>query len=485
MVCSTLPCGWSPGSVPTVTAAGMLGAALADAVGDVRTRATDRLAYAHDASHFVLTPQAVVVPRDAAEVGRLFATARRAGVPLTFRSGGTSLSGQAVTGGILADTRRHFRRVEVVDDGARVRVGPGATIRQVNARLAAYGRKLGPDPASEGACTLGGVVANNSSGMACGTVANSYATLESLTLVLPSGTVVDTGAPDADARLRGPGARAARGPRPDPRPAPRRRHVARQDRAAVLDEEHDGLRAQLVPRPHPSGRRAGAPRGGQRGHARVHRRDRHAHGAAAAPRPHRPARVRRLVRSHRCTARARRHRPGHHRAARRHLAARRPDRPAGRRPPARAFRGPTGRAARRVPGRDRRRRRHARRGGPRGARGPAGHRAAHAGRRPRRTGRAVAHPQGPLRRGRGRPPVRHDGVAGGHRRAGPGAAAHLRAAHRAVRPARLRGRRDLRARQGRQHPLHAHRAAVRRLARPVLPVHRGHGRSSSSTRAAR
>jgi len=184
-----------------VTLSTALTTALADAATDVRTRATDRLAYAHDASHFVLTPQAVVVPRDAAEVGRLFAAARRAGVPLTFRSGGTSLSGQAVTGGILADTRRHFRGIEVLDDGARVRVGPGATIRQVNARLAAHGRKLGPDPASEGACTLGGVVANNSSGMACGTVANSYATLESLTLVLPSGTVIDTGAPDADARL--------------------------------------------------------------------------------------------------------------------------------------------------------------------------------------------------------------------------------------------------------------------------------------------
>jgi D-lactate dehydrogenase len=184
-----------------VTAPGTLETALADAIGDVRARATDRLAYAHDASHFVLTPQAVAVPRDAVEVGRLFATSRRTGVPMTFRSGGTSLSGQAVTGGILADTRRHFRRIEVLDDGARVRVGPGATIRQVNARLAAHGRKLGPDPASEGACTLGGVVANNSSGMACGTVANSYATLDSLTLVLPSGTVVDTGAPDADAKL--------------------------------------------------------------------------------------------------------------------------------------------------------------------------------------------------------------------------------------------------------------------------------------------
>ena len=59
------------GSVLTVTAPGTLETALADAIGDVRARATDRLAYAHDASHYLLTPQAVAVPRDAAEVGRL------------------------------------------------------------------------------------------------------------------------------------------------------------------------------------------------------------------------------------------------------------------------------------------------------------------------------------------------------------------------------------------------------------------------------
>ncbi|WP_309234120.1 FAD-binding protein [Micromonospora sp. ATA51] len=75
-------------------------------------------------------------------------------------------------------------------------------LRQVNNRLAPYGRKLGPDPASESACTIGGVVANNSSGMTCGTEFNTYRTLESLLLVLPSGTVLDTGAPDADERLR-------------------------------------------------------------------------------------------------------------------------------------------------------------------------------------------------------------------------------------------------------------------------------------------
>ncbi len=170
--------------------------------GQLRTRALDRLALGHDASHYFLTPTAVVTPRDAADVGRLLQVSAARGVPLTFRSGGTSLSGQAGTDGILVDTRKHFRDIEILDDGARVRVGPGATVRQVNARLARLGRKLGPDPASEIACTLGGVVNNNSSGMACGTVQNTYRTLESLILVLPSGTVIDTGAADSDDRLR-------------------------------------------------------------------------------------------------------------------------------------------------------------------------------------------------------------------------------------------------------------------------------------------
>jgi D-lactate dehydrogenase len=176
----------------------VLAAVEAAVPGIARTRASDRLGMAHDASHYLLTPQAVLVPESAEQVAALL----RTGLPMTFRSGGTSLSGQAVSEHLLVDTRRHFRSIEVLDDGKRVRVQPGAVLRQVNARLAPYGRKLGPDPASESACTIGGVVANNSSGMTCGTHANTYRTLESMTLVLPSGTVIDTGAPDADERLR-------------------------------------------------------------------------------------------------------------------------------------------------------------------------------------------------------------------------------------------------------------------------------------------
>ena len=177
------------------------------------------------------------------------------------------------------DTRRHFRDIEILDAGARVRVGPGATVRQVNARLARFGRKLGPDPASEIACTLGGVVANNSSGMACGTVANTYNTLDSLVLVLPSGTVIDTGAADADERLRPLEPALYEGlarlrDRVRANPA-----SVRIDRAAVLDEEHHGLRAELAAGPHPAGGHPGAPGGRQRGHPGLRRIRGHAHRA--------------------------------------------------------------------------------------------------------------------------------------------------------------------------------------------------------------
>ena len=168
----------------------------------VRQRSIDRFAMAHDASHYLLVPELVVTPPDADAVARVFEAARAAGRPVTFRSGGTSLSGQGVTNAILVDTRSAFRRIEVSPDGRRVRVQPGATVRQTNLRLARHGRRLGPDPASEIACTIGGVIANNSSGMACGITENSYRTVTSLRVVLPSGTTLETGAPDASERLR-------------------------------------------------------------------------------------------------------------------------------------------------------------------------------------------------------------------------------------------------------------------------------------------
>lgn len=161
-----------------------------------------RYAYASDASHYLRVPEAVVVAESIRDIVEITSIALRNSVPMTFRSGGTSLSGQSSGNGILVDTRRAFKQIELLDGGGRVRVQAGATLRAVNARLAPHGRILGPDPASDIACTIGGVIANNSSGMAAGTELNSYRTLESLVAVLPSGTVIDSSAPGASDALR-------------------------------------------------------------------------------------------------------------------------------------------------------------------------------------------------------------------------------------------------------------------------------------------
>lgn len=166
------------------------------------TRAITRLARAHDASHFLLTPSSVVIPQSVDDVATLMVEARRRRTPITFRAGGTSLCGQAVTDGILVDVRRAFRDIEVLDDGLRVRAGAGATLGAVNARLRRYGRRLGPDLTSEVACTIGGIIANNSSGMLAGVEQNSYNTIDSMVFVLPSGRVIDTADPTSDMTLR-------------------------------------------------------------------------------------------------------------------------------------------------------------------------------------------------------------------------------------------------------------------------------------------
>ena len=166
------------------------------------TKAIDRFRTSADASHFLLIPNAVATPSSAEEVAELFAYASKNKTSITFRSGGTSLSGQSVTDGILVDTRKNFRNFEVLDGGLKVKVQPGATVRAVNARLARFGRKLGPDPASEVACTIGGVIANNSSGMACGITHNTYQTLESALIVLANGAIIDTSSVSADEAVK-------------------------------------------------------------------------------------------------------------------------------------------------------------------------------------------------------------------------------------------------------------------------------------------
>ncbi len=167
----------------------------------VLTRAIDLVRYATDASPYRLFPKAVVIAGSVDDLRAILAYARERGESVTFRAAGTSLSGQAQGDGILVDVRRDWSGVTVEEGGRRLRARPGTILSRANLALAAHGFRLGPDPASASACTVGGVVANNSSGMCCGTTQNSYKTVSSLTLLLPSGTLIDTADPAAEARF--------------------------------------------------------------------------------------------------------------------------------------------------------------------------------------------------------------------------------------------------------------------------------------------
>ncbi|MBD7976214.1 FAD-binding and (Fe-S)-binding domain-containing protein [Serpens gallinarum] len=150
------------------------------------------LAFGTDASFYRLIPKLVVRVESEHEVVELLKLANAERVPVTFRAAGTSLSGQAISDSVLIVLGDHWNGRDVRNGGAQIRLQPGVIGANANAVLAPLGRKIGPDPASINAAKIGGIVANNSSGMCCGTAQNSYKTLAGLRLVLADGTVVDS-----------------------------------------------------------------------------------------------------------------------------------------------------------------------------------------------------------------------------------------------------------------------------------------------------
>lgn len=159
---------------------------------DTLTELWQRYAFANDAGHYLLIPQAVMQPRSENEIVEILKESRRRRVPITFRAGGTSLSGQSITDGWLVDIGRHWRIAEPLEHGERVRVQGGAVGAYVNAKLRPFRRKMGPDPSSIQSAMMGGILSNNSSGMCCGVSNNAYHTLESIRFILPDGSIWDT-----------------------------------------------------------------------------------------------------------------------------------------------------------------------------------------------------------------------------------------------------------------------------------------------------
>lgn len=150
------------------------------------------LAFGTDASFYRLIPKMVIKTTGEEEVSLILKECSKLSIPVTFRAAGTSLSGQAISDSVLVIAGNHWNKFKIDQDGLRISLQPGLTGGKVNSLLARYGRKIGPDPASIDAAMIGGIAANNASGMCCGTSENSYKTLSSMRVIFADGSVLDT-----------------------------------------------------------------------------------------------------------------------------------------------------------------------------------------------------------------------------------------------------------------------------------------------------
>ncbi len=132
---------------------------------DVRCDRLTRILYATDASIYQIEPEAVAFPRSAQEASAVITAAIDGGLSITPRGAGTSLVGNAIGDGLVVDFSRHNRKITNLDLERRsVRAGAGVVLDQLNAFLKPQGFCFGPDVATSARATIGGMIANNSSG---------------------------------------------------------------------------------------------------------------------------------------------------------------------------------------------------------------------------------------------------------------------------------------------------------------------------------
>ncbi|MCP4898674.1 MAG: FAD-binding protein [bacterium] len=161
---------------------------------DVRFDQMTRLLFATDASIYRVEPAAVAFPRSAYEVSALLFSAQEAGIEITPRGAGTGLAGGALGSGLVVELARHNRQIGMLDrDTASVQVGAGVVLDQLNTALRPHGVWFGPDVATSSRATLGGMIANNSSGAHAPVYGTTLDHIEALEIVLADGTVTWVG----------------------------------------------------------------------------------------------------------------------------------------------------------------------------------------------------------------------------------------------------------------------------------------------------
>jgi FAD/FMN-containing dehydrogenase/Fe-S oxidoreductase len=133
--------------------------------GEVRFDKVSRALYSTDASVYQIEPLGVVIPKSREDLISIVRICARFRCPITMRGGGTSQAGQAIGEGIQVDTSKHYNRVLELNAGERwVRVQPGIVLDELNAYLKPHGLRFAPDISTASRATIGGMMANNSSG---------------------------------------------------------------------------------------------------------------------------------------------------------------------------------------------------------------------------------------------------------------------------------------------------------------------------------
>ncbi|MEY2557879.1 MAG: hypothetical protein QOE34_1304 [Verrucomicrobiota bacterium] len=153
-----------------------------------------RMLYATDASLYQLEPAAVAFPRSAQQASAIITAAADAGLSVTPRGAGSGLSGGAIGDGLIVEFSRYNRQITDLNLEARtVHAGAGVVLDQLNAFLKPHGFCFGPDVATSSRATIGGMIANDSSGARVpvyGTTADHVISQE---LVLADGSIQQIG----------------------------------------------------------------------------------------------------------------------------------------------------------------------------------------------------------------------------------------------------------------------------------------------------
>ena len=160
--------------------------------GEVRFDTAARTLYATDASPYEIQPYGVVLPKSIEDIRHTLEVARRYGLPVLPRGGGTSLAGQTVGAAIVVDVSKYLDRILDFDEAARtVRVEPGVVRDHLNAFLKPFKLQFTPDVSTTNRANIGGMVANNSAGTRSIKYGKSVDQVEKMTVMLMGGTVTE------------------------------------------------------------------------------------------------------------------------------------------------------------------------------------------------------------------------------------------------------------------------------------------------------